>query len=195
MFSLKGDQSYSFWKTHCRRTATWNLVVSYNKIKVAITYQIWRHLCLLLDEFLTLLAQLLLSLFPLLKTQYNELARGLTPLSLGKCWSLAYNYKGDNKQAVNNWPTLLFLTSLTNYIELRETVPAYQVYTLGLWTLFKTSFFLKFHTLAAKIGQVKIGQSKNKTGNMKIITDPLPDCYVCIGFSFVETFVFVIVRL
>ena len=195
MFSLKGDQSYSSWKAHCRRTATWNIVVSYNKIKVAITYQIWRHLCLLLDEFLTLFAQLLLSLFPLLKTQYNELARGLTPLSLGKCWSLAYNYKGDNKQAVNNWPTLLFLTSLTNYIELRETVPAYQVYTLGLWTLFKTSFFLKFHTLAAKIGQVKIGQSKNKTGNMKIITDPLPDCYVCIRFSFVETFVFVIVRL
>ena len=96
IFSLKGDQSYSFWKTHCRRTATWNLVVSYNKKKVAITYQIWRHLCLLLDEFLTLLAQLLLSLFPLLKTQYNVLARGLTPLSLGKCWSLAYNYKGDN---------------------------------------------------------------------------------------------------
>ena len=77
-------------------------MVSYNKIKVAITYQIWRHLCLLLDEFLTLLAQFLLSLFPLLKTQYNVLARGLTPLSLGKCWSLAYNYKGDNKQAVNN---------------------------------------------------------------------------------------------
>ena len=102
MFSLKGDQSYSFWKTHCRRTATWNLLVSYNKKKVAITYQIWRHLCLLLDEFLTLLAQLLLSLFPLLKTQYNVLARGLTSLSLGKCWSLAYNYKGDNKQAVNN---------------------------------------------------------------------------------------------
>ena len=102
MFSLKGDQSYSFWKTHCRRTATWNLVASYNKIKVAITYQIWRHLCLLLDEFLTLLAQLLFSLFPLLKTQYNVLARGLTPLSLEKCWSLAYNYKGDNKQAVNN---------------------------------------------------------------------------------------------
>ena len=61
-------------------------------------------------------------------------------------------------------------------------------------TIFKTSFFLKFHTLAVKIGQVKIGQSKNKTGNMKIITDPLRDCYVCIGFSFVETFVFVIVR-
>ena len=77
-------------------------MVSYNKKKVAITYQIWRHLCLLLDEFLTLLAQLLLSLFPLLKTQYNVLARGLTPLSLEKCWSLAYNYKGDNKQAVNN---------------------------------------------------------------------------------------------
>ena len=102
IFSLKGDQSYSFWKTHCRRTATWNLLVSYNKKKVAITCQIWRHLCLLLDEFLTLLAQLLLSLFPLLKTQYNVLARGLTPLSLEKCWSLAYNYKGDNKQAVNN---------------------------------------------------------------------------------------------
>ena len=77
-------------------------MVSYNKKKVAITYQIWRHLCLLLGEFLTLLAQLLLSLFPLLKTQYNVLARGLTPLSLEKCWSLAYNYKGDNKQAVNN---------------------------------------------------------------------------------------------
>ena len=167
-------------------------MVSYNKKKVAITYQIWRHLCLLLDEFLTLLAQLLLSLFPLFP---NVLARRLTPLSLGKCWSLAYNYKGDNKQAVNNWPTSLFLTSLTNYIELRETVPAYQVCTLGLWTLFKRSFFLKFHTLAAKIGQVKIGQSKNKTGNMKIITDPLRDCYVCIRFSFVETFVFVIVRL
>ena len=68
-------------------------MVSYNKIKVAITYQIWRHLCLLLDEFLTLLAQLLLSLFPLFP---NVLARGLTPLSLGKCWSLAYNYKGDS---------------------------------------------------------------------------------------------------
>ena len=48
------------------------------------------------DEFLTLLAQLLLSLFPSLKTQYNVLARGLTSLSLGKCWSLAYNYKGDS---------------------------------------------------------------------------------------------------
>ena len=96
MFSLKGDQSYSFWKAHCRRTATWNLVASYNKTKVATTYQIWRHLYLLLDEFLTLLAQLLLSLFPLLKTQYNVLVRGLTPFSLGKCWSLAYNYKGDN---------------------------------------------------------------------------------------------------
>ena len=71
-------------------------MVSYNKTKVAITYQIWRHLCLLLGEFLTLLAQLLLSLFPLLKTQYNVLARGLTSLSLGKCWSLAYNYKGDS---------------------------------------------------------------------------------------------------
>ena len=70
--------------------------MSYNKTKVAITYQIWRHLRLLLDEFLTLLAQLLFSLFPLLKTQYNVLARGLTPLSLGKCWSLAYNYKGDS---------------------------------------------------------------------------------------------------
>ena len=57
------------------------------------------------------------------------------------------------------------------------------------------SFFLKSHTLAVKIGQVKIGQSKNKTGNMKIITDPLRDYYVRIGFSFVETFVFVIVRL
>ena len=96
IFSLKGDQSYSFWKTHCRRTATWNLLLSYNKKKVAITYQIWRHLCLLLDEFLTLLAQLLLSSFPFLKAQYNVLARGLTPLSLGKCWSLAYNYKGDS---------------------------------------------------------------------------------------------------
>ena len=77
-------------------------MVSYNKKKIAITFKIWRHLCLLLDEFLTLLAQLLFSLFPLLKTQYNVLARGLTPLSLEKCWSLAYNYKGDNKQAVNN---------------------------------------------------------------------------------------------
>ena len=70
--------------------------MSYNKTKVAITYQIWRHLCMLLDEFLTLLAQLLLSLFPFLKTQYKVLARGLSPLSLGKCWSLAYNFKGDS---------------------------------------------------------------------------------------------------
>ena len=39
------------------------------------------------------------SVFPFLKTQYNVLAQGLTLLSQGNCWSLAY--KGDSYQAVN----------------------------------------------------------------------------------------------
>ena len=78
-------------------------MVSYNQIKVAITYKRSRHLCLLLDEFLAILVQLLLSLvteqFSL--SGKNSMAdqdqrRGLSKLSLGKCWSLAYNYKGDN---------------------------------------------------------------------------------------------------
>ena len=39
------------------------------------------------------------SVFPFLKTQYNVLAQGLTLLSQGNCWSLAY--KGDSYSAVN----------------------------------------------------------------------------------------------
>lgn len=35
-------------------------------------------------------------------------------------------------------------------------------------TLFKTTFYLKFHTLA-----VKIGQKENKIGNMKLKENPL----------------------
>ena len=46
---------------------------------------------------------------------YTVLAQGLTLLSLMKV----------TEQAVNIWPTSLFLTSRANYVELRETIPAY----------------------------------------------------------------------
>lgn len=51
------------------------------------------------EESLALFVQLTLSLFPLLETQYNMLARGLTLPSLGKRWPLAY--KGGSYLAVN----------------------------------------------------------------------------------------------
>lgn len=51
------------------------------------------------EESLALFVQLTLSLFPLLETQHNVLARGLTLPSLGKRWPLAY--KGGSYLAVN----------------------------------------------------------------------------------------------
>ena len=55
-----------------------------------------------------------------------------------------------------------------NYAALRGTVPAYLVCTFGLLTLSKTPFHPKFHTFA-----VKIGQNKNKIGDIKITKDSL----------------------
>lgn len=51
------------------------------------------------EESLALFVQLTLSLFPLLETQYNVLARRLTLPSLGERWPLAY--KGGSYLAVN----------------------------------------------------------------------------------------------
>ena len=61
-----------------------------------------------LEDFSNILCSVDTSVFPFLKTQYNVLAQGLTLLSQGNCWSLAY--KGDSYPAVNIWPTPLFLS-------------------------------------------------------------------------------------
>lgn len=50
----------------------------------AVTIKSKFHWTSLSEESLALFVQLTLSLFPLLKTQYNVLARGLTLPSLGK---------------------------------------------------------------------------------------------------------------
>ena len=52
-----------------------------------------------LKGFSNILCSVDTSVFPFLKTQYNVLAQGLTLLSQGNCWSLAY--KGDSYSAVN----------------------------------------------------------------------------------------------
>ena len=52
-----------------------------------------------LKGFSNILCSVDTSVFPFLKTQYNVLAQGLTLLSQGNRWSLAY--KGDSYSAVN----------------------------------------------------------------------------------------------